>query len=132
MDMELLPTDGADLRAARAGSWLEDTSPPSAIRARRVECEPSRARTSLVAHRPKRQDDAQILALMEGLPPCGPAGPISYRVGILDEEGRVYREVWLHCMYEALVFTARMHAHGFRQVRARGRDGEYDSAFCKP
>lgn len=124
-------TDTADLHSARVGIWFDDTPACSPLRARRREDGPSPARTSLLGHGPRRQDDAQILALIEGLPLSGPSGAASYRVGILNEEGKVYREVWLHCAYEALVFTARMHALGFRQESASAADHGYDSAFSR-
>jgi len=69
---------------------------------------------------------------VEGLGTGDRASPGAFRAGVLDEAGKVYRVVRLYCTYEALVFTARMHALGFRQVRAPAAQDEYDVAFYGP
>ncbi|MBK0392177.1 hypothetical protein [Ramlibacter algicola] len=130
--METRTIDNAHPVPARPRAWFGDTASP-ADRAGLLDFGPLPARTSLVKPRPEPRDDAQVLALLEGLAPRVPSSPAPYRVGVLDDQGEVYREVWLHGMYEALVFTARMNALGFRQEAcAPGPDGEYDGAFSKP
>ena len=89
-------------------------------------------RTWLVGQGAGRSDDARLLALIEGLGTGDRAVPGAFRAGILDRYGRVYRVVRLDCTYEALVFTARMHALGFRQVRAPAAQDHCDVAFYGP
>jgi hypothetical protein len=89
-------------------------------------------RTWLVGQGAGRSDDERLLALIEGLGTGDGASPGAFRAGILDGYGKVYRVVRLDCTYEALVFTARMHAFGFRQARAHAAQEDYDVAFYGP
>lgn len=79
--------------------------------------------------RGRAHDDARLLALIEGLGTGDSASPGAFRAGILDKDGKVYRVVQLYSTYEALVFTARMHALGVRQVRAPAAQDDCDVAF---
>lgn len=86
-------------------------------------------RSWLVRQGAGRSDDARLLALIEGLGTGDSASPGAFRAGILDKDGKVYRVVQLYSTYEALVFTARMHALGVRQVRAPAAQDDCDVAF---
>jgi hypothetical protein len=57
-----------------------------------------------------------------------------FSAGLLNEAGKLYREVRLYGEYEALQFTARMNACGFVRVPAEASpDGPaYESVFAKP
>lgn len=89
-------------------------------------------RTWLVGQGAGRSDDARLLALIEGLGTGDRASPEAFRAGVLDGDGKVYRAVRLDGTYEALVFTARMHALGFRQARPHAALDQYDVAFYGP
>lgn len=98
----------------------------------RPPCGTPSLRTWLVGQRAGRSDDARLLALLEGLGTGDRASPEAFHAGILDEDGEVYRVVRLSCTYEALVFTARMHALGFRQARGNAPQDVCDVVFYGP
>jgi hypothetical protein len=90
-------------------------------------------RTRLLDHCSKRRDDDQLIALIQELPTFGSARRQVFKAGLLNEAGELYREVHLNGEYDALLFTARMNASGFHQVkRAEPYPGnDYETVFAK-
>lgn len=117
--------------AEQSAIWFDRSPASGGGHTQRTPCETSSPRTWLVGQGAGRSDDARLLAVMEELGAAARAAPGAFQAGILDDDGKVYRVVRLYCTYEALVFTARMHALGFRQVRAPAAH-DYDVAFYGP
>lgn len=86
--------------------------------------------TRLIESAPPRRDDEEILSLIQELPACDARGPV-FTAALLNEVGRVYREVELHGEYEVLQFTARMNSSGFVRLRDGELDG-YTGVFTRP
>lgn len=113
--------------ATPTGVWFEN-DPPAGVRPVPPECA---SRTRLVAESTPRADDGQVMQLLDQLPRArAPASP-AYAVGVLNEAGEIYREVWLWGIGEALVFTARMNASGFAQIHPPGGSAPYDGVFAR-
>lgn len=90
-------------------------------------------RTRLLEHRARRRDDDRLVALIRGLPAFGGSGCEAFKMGLLNEDGLLYREVLLRGEYEALLFTARMNAAGFIRLKPGDpylADG-FESLFVK-
>jgi hypothetical protein len=111
-----------------AGVWFEDGRAAAARADRTPDAVDVRTRR-LTDNAAMPCGEEEVLQLVEGLPPAPAGAPPGYAVGILDAAGEVYREVWLWGEGEALVFTARMNASGFGQVRAADPTGRYDTVF---
>jgi hypothetical protein len=130
--MQAHVTDNERQGAERNAIWFERYPASGGRHTQRTPYGTASPRTWLVGQGVGRSDDAQLLAMMEGLGTADRASPGALQAGILDDDGKVYRLVRLYCTYEALVFTARMHALGFRQVRAPAAQDDYDVAFYGP
>jgi hypothetical protein len=90
-------------------------------------------RTLLLEHRAKRRDDDRLLAVIWELPAVDSGGCEIFRMGLVNEDGELYREVLLSGEYEAVLFTARMNANAFIRVKpGEPYLGEgFDSLFLK-
>ncbi len=130
--MQAHATDTERTGAERHAIWFDHHPAPGRGHTHRPPCGTPSLRTWLVGQGAGRNDDARLLALIEGLGTGDRASPEAFQAGILDQDGKVYRVVRLYCTYEALVFTARMHALGFRQVRATAPQDVCDVAFHGP
>lgn len=124
-----MQTDNQRPGVERPAIWFEQHPSSGGGHPHRPPCGTPLLRTWRVGHGAGRSDDARLVALIVGLGTGDRASPGAFRVGILDGEGKVYRVVRLYCTYEALVFTARMHALGFRQVPAHAAQDDYDVTF---
>lgn len=129
MDFEFRSSAPRPRAATPGGVWFDNAKDRAPRAGRKTGTSPSR--TSLVPGTAGSPADPQVLRLVKGLPPAGPLALPAYAVGVLNEAGQVYREVWLWDVGEALVFTARMNAAGFGQVRAADPASPYDSLFTR-
>lgn len=92
-----------------------------------------RLRTRLLDPSSKRRDDHEVVSLIMELPRSAAARGHVFTAGLLDEAGRLYREVCLYGEYEDLQFAARMNACGFVRVYpAAAQTQAYSSFFAKP
>lgn len=132
MEFQAHAIDNEQPGAERAALWFDHHQASGERHSQRPPCETPWLRTWRVGHGAGRSDDARLIALIAGLGAGDRASPGAFRVGILDGDGEVYRVVRLYCTYEALVFTARMHALGFRQVRAHAAQDDYNVTFYGP
>jgi hypothetical protein len=130
--MQAHATDNERPGAEQHAIWFEHYPASGGAHTHRPPCGTPLPRTWLVGQGAGRSDDARLLALIEGLGTGDRASPEAFRAGILDEDGKVYRVVRLYCTYEALVFTARMHALAFRQIRAPAPQDDCDVVFYGP
>jgi hypothetical protein len=71
--------------------------------------------TKLLRGRAPRADDEFVLQVISASAPGSGKGSLQV-VGILDEQGRLYREVYFYEPVELLHFKARMNAAGFHHV----------------
>jgi hypothetical protein len=132
MDMKRHAIDSERAGAGRHAIWFEQDPASGAGHTRRPPCGTPSPRSWLVGQGAGHSEDGRLLALIEGLGTGDSASTGAFRAGILDKDGSVYRVVRLYCTYEAMVFTARMHALGFRQVRAIAAQDDCDVAFYGP
>jgi hypothetical protein len=89
------------------------------------------SRSSLLARRPRHEDDEKLLAIIASLPPA-PDGARHSVAGICNRNGQVYRRVELFSVLELFMFIARLNALGFVQESgARAGKYAYDVVFRK-
>lgn len=88
-------------------------------------------RTSLLARRPRHEEDEKLLAVIAGLPAAASATRHSI-AGICNGNGQVYRRVELFSALELFVLIARLNALGFLQESGiRAGKYAYDVVFRK-
>lgn len=79
-------------------------------------------RTKLVSSMDVPAYEADVLSIIDGLSSEDDQVRREFRVGVLNQEGYVYRDVRVSSELELLHFSARMNALGFSQARP-DRDG---------
>ncbi|MEJ8839338.1 hypothetical protein [Ramlibacter sp. AN1133] len=91
------------------------------------------SRTRMIVRRAPALYDGAVRSVIVGLPRAE-SGHTFCSVGIANEQGHVYREVWLFSALELLEFTARMNAAGFALHRGtRGAaSSTYRTVFWRP
>lgn len=79
-------------------------------------------RTLLLPHRTHPADDAAVLEIVAGMP-WQAAVRCAHVAGVRNDDGEIYRELFLCSEFELLLLTARMNAAGFTVDFATQRHG---------
>jgi hypothetical protein len=88
-------------------------------------------RTQIITLPASRLDNEVLRALVKAAIPTDAPPPRSFRLGICNEDGAVYRVVELYSLAERTKFTSLMEALAFREETGLGgaRRNGYDATF---